>query len=90
MKPIHKRIAENKGKTYAAVPFDGEDYAGLSALLTQMNLGYFEDIFQAYLLKWSVNENISMEAEEESKVFGKNIERPLPSTIWKMNVINIR
>ncbi|GIO21260.1 hypothetical protein J18TS1_43600 [Oceanobacillus oncorhynchi subsp. incaldanensis] len=71
MKPIHKRIAENKGKTYAAVPFDGEDYAGLSALLTQMNLGYFEDIFQAYLLKWSVNENISMEAEEESKVFGK-------------------
>ncbi|WP_218672702.1 DUF2207 domain-containing protein [Oceanobacillus timonensis] len=71
IKPIHKRIAENKGKTYAAVPFDGEDYAGLSALLMQMKLGYFEDIFQAYLLKWSVNENISMEAEEESKVFGK-------------------
>jgi len=72
MMPVHKRIAENKGKTYAAVPFDGEDYAGLSALLTQLNFGYFEDIFQAYLLKWSVNENISMEAEEESKVFGKS------------------
>ncbi|MCT1905282.1 DUF2207 domain-containing protein [Oceanobacillus sojae] len=71
MKPLHKRVAENKGKTYAAVPFDGEDYAGLSALLTQMRLGYFEDIFQAYLLKWSVDKKISIAAEEKSKVFGK-------------------
>ncbi|WP_227995166.1 DUF2207 domain-containing protein [Oceanobacillus sp. CFH 90083] len=71
MKPLHKRIAENKGRTYAAVPYAGEDYAGLSALLTQMKLGYFEDIFQAYLLKWSVNEKISIEAEEESAFFGK-------------------
>lgn len=71
MKPLYKRVAENKGRTYEKVPYAGEDYAGLSVLLLQMQLGYFEDIFQAYLLKWSINEKIIIEAEEESKLFGK-------------------
>ncbi|MBY7142619.1 DUF2207 domain-containing protein [Virgibacillus sp. NKC19-3] len=71
MKPLHKRIAENKDKTYEAVPYTGDDYASLSALLMQLHLGYFEDVFQAYLLKWSMNEQISMEVEKENNFFGK-------------------
>ncbi len=37
----------------------------LSAILTEMRLGYFEDVFQAHLLKWTANQKISMEAKEE-------------------------
>ncbi|WP_066188443.1 DUF2207 domain-containing protein [Gracilibacillus timonensis] len=71
MKSLQKRIAENKNKTYEKVPYTGEDYAGLSVLLGDLQLGHFEDIVQAYLLKWSMNEQILMEAEEVSKFFGE-------------------
>lgn len=72
MQPLHKRIKENKGITYDSIPFSGTDYAGLGVLLTRLHLGYFEDVFQAYLLKWSVEERIQIEAEEEKKFFGTN------------------
>ncbi|WP_066191264.1 DUF2207 domain-containing protein [Gracilibacillus timonensis] len=71
MKSMYKLVSENKDMTYQTIPYTGEDYAGLSALLKHLQLGYFEDIFQAYLLKWSLNEKVSIEAEEESKFFGK-------------------
>ncbi len=47
------------------VPPAIDDYAGIAFMLMHMNMGYFEDIFQACLMKWTDEGRIKIEIDQQ-------------------------
>jgi hypothetical protein len=62
---------ENKDKELREPPYKTEEIADLAYILHNpyLQAGSFEDIFYASLLKWSVQDAIHIETEEEQKMF---------------------
>ena len=60
----------NKGLETSEPPAIG-DYAGIAYMLMHLNMAYFEDIFQAYLMKWTDEERITIEIGHQDKTLDK-------------------
>ena len=69
-----QRIKENKEVILEEIPYKGEDFAGIAYLLQDMNKGYFEDYFSAYLLRWSYEERILIHTAETKSVFSEKFD----------------
>lgn len=67
----------NKGLE-AGSPPEIDDYAGLAYVLKHLNMGYFEDIFQAYLMKWTDEGRISIEIDRKE---GQKLEKGTPEIV---------
>ena len=65
-----ERIKMNKGKTTDVVPEYGDDIANIAFLLQELQAGYFEDFFAAYLTKWLSEDRIDIETFKTDKFFG--------------------
>lgn len=65
-----QRIKENKEVLLEEIPYRGNDFAGIAYLLQDMDKGYFEDYFSAYLLKWSYDERIIIHTVEDKSLLG--------------------
>lgn len=65
-----QRIQENKGILLEEIPYQGEDFAGIAYLLQDIQKGYFEDYFSAYLLKWTSEERMIIHTAEDKTLFG--------------------
>lgn len=65
-----QRIKDNREEALEEIPYQGDDYAGIAYLLQDIDKGYFEDYFSAYLLKWSSDERIIIHTAEEKSLFG--------------------
>lgn len=61
-----------------SVPPEIDDYAGIAFILMHMNMAYFEDIFQAYLMKWTDEERITIEIDQQP---GKALDKGSPKII---------
>lgn len=68
------RIKENKDIVLEEVPFHEEDFAGIAYLLHDINKGYFEDFFSAYLLKWANEKRIRIETTKNDSMFNQEFE----------------
>src|SRR5699024_3930945 len=58
---INKR---NKGHE-AAPPPEIDDYAAIAFVLKHLNMGHFEEIFQAYMMKWTDEGYITIEIDRK-------------------------
>lgn len=58
---INRRNKDQESKT----PPEIDDYAGIASMLMHLNMAYFEDIFQAYLMKWTSEERIAIELDKK-------------------------
>lgn len=65
-----ERIKMNKGKTTDVVPEYGDDIANIAFLLQELQAGFFEDYFAAYLTKWLSEDLIEIETFKSDKFFG--------------------
>ena len=65
-----ERIKMNKGKTTDVVPEYGDDIANIAFFLQELQAGYFEDYFAAYLTKWLSEDRIEIETFKTDKFFG--------------------
>ncbi len=54
----------NKGQE-SGVPPAVDDYAGISFVLMHLNMSYFEEIFQAYLMRWTDEGRITIEIDRQ-------------------------
>ena len=61
----------NKGRETARPP-EIDDYAAVAFVLKHLNMGGFEEIFQAYLMKWTDEGDITIEIDNKQ---GKNLEK---------------
>lgn len=61
----------NKGHETARPP-EIDDYAAVAFVLKHLNMGGFEEIFQAYLMKWTDEGAITIEIDNKQ---GKNLEK---------------
>lgn len=61
----------NKGHETARPP-EIDDYASVAFVLKHLNMGGFEEIFQAYLMKWTDEGDITIEIDNKR---GKNLEK---------------
>lgn len=62
--PVSKINRRNKGHE-RDVPPAIDDYAGITSMLMHLQMGYFEDIFQSYLMKWTNEERITIEIDQK-------------------------
>ncbi|WP_236253536.1 DUF2207 domain-containing protein [Carnobacterium sp. CS13] len=69
-----QRIKENSEVFLEEVPYHGEDFAGIAYLLQDIQKGYFEDYFSAYLLKWLSEERILIHTTEDKTMFGDDFD----------------
>ncbi|AKG73867.1 DUF2207 domain-containing protein [Salinicoccus halodurans] len=49
----------------AAMPPEIDDYAAIAMILKHLHMGGFEEIFQAYLMKWTNEGNITIEIDSD-------------------------
>lgn len=70
MRTGKERIKENSETVLEEIPYHGDDFAGIAYLLQDIDKGYFEDYFSAYLLKWSSEERILIHTAEDKSLFG--------------------
>lgn len=69
MRTGKQRIKENKEILLEEIPYQGENFAGIAYLLQEIDKGYFEDYFSAYLLKWSYEKRITIHTAEDKSLF---------------------
>ncbi|WP_051912632.1 DUF2207 domain-containing protein [Carnobacterium funditum] len=69
-----QRIKDNKEVLLKEIPYQGKDFAGLAYLLQDIQKGYFEDYFSAYLLEWSAQERIIIHTTEKKSLFGSTFD----------------
>ncbi|MDB0580481.1 DUF2207 domain-containing protein [Salinicoccus roseus] len=62
----HHIKRRNKGLE-AKTPPDIEDFAGIAYVLRHLKMSYFEDIFQAYLMKWMEEGRITIEVDRKER-----------------------
>src|SRR5699024_4508496 len=60
----------NKGKTTDVVPEYGDDIANIAFLLQELQAGFFEDYFAAYLTKLLSEDRIEIETFKTDIFFG--------------------
>lgn len=65
MRTGNARMKANEGRIYNGIPFTGKDLAGIAYFLQEIDKGYFEDYFSAYLLKWVEEGRIRIETTGE-------------------------
>nr|WP_277631110.1 DUF2207 domain-containing protein [Atopococcus tabaci] len=65
MRTGNARMKANEGRIYDGIPFTGKDLAGIAYFLQEIDKGYFEDYFSAYLLKWVEEGRIRIETTGE-------------------------
>ena len=69
-----ERIKENKKVLLEEIPYQGKDFAGIAYLLQEIDKGYFEDYFSAYLLKWSYEKRIMIHTAEDKSLFSNDFD----------------
>lgn len=69
-----QRMKDNKGIVFKEIPYKGKDFAGLAYLLQDIQKGYFEDYFLAYLLEWSAQERMTIHTTEKKSLFGSTFD----------------
>lgn len=69
-----QKMKDNKGIALKEIPYKGKDFAGLAYLLQDIQKGYFEDYFSAYLLEWSAQERIIIHTTENKTLFGSTFD----------------
>lgn len=69
MRTGKQRVKENKTVILEGIPYQGEDFAGIAYLLQDIDKGYFEDYFSAYLLRWSYEKRIIIHTAEDKSLF---------------------
>ncbi len=69
MRTGRQRIKEYKETALEEIPYQGNDFAGIAYLLQDIDKGYFEDYFSAYLLRWSYEERIIIHTTKEKSLF---------------------
>lgn len=69
----YARKSQNKGQTYADIPYEDGDIFDVAYFLNELQHGSFEDYFFAYLLKWSKEEKIKIHNVQKNNWISKEM-----------------